>query len=412
MNNTSMPSINRRGMFLITLILTIQLPFAFAEEKWQPVIQDDRSMSNLLTEERQTYNQPAMAAALVYGEDIIAQATVGNIVYGEEQPVNEKSRFHIGSTTKSMTAVLVAMLVKEGKLSYDMTLEQALPDMPMRDDYRKATIHDLLCNKAGIIAFQLIMHEDPVIVEKIMKEIPAEHPDPTEQRREVTKLALSLEPIAEPGTKVIYSNVGWPIIGYIIELATQQSYEELLQERLFDPLGMKTAKIGGWPASLSEPGQPRGHYPGQDSAATPTPQQLDDPYVLSPWMSPSGGVHCSIHDYALYAREHLLGLQGKGKLLSQKEYETLHAIHVRVNLRDMYPHMNQDREAMFGYGWGISEKENGNLSSAAGSGGTFFAQIYVYPALDMAFVEFTNCGNGALALRDVYQKATGLDLQR
>jgi CubicO group peptidase (beta-lactamase class C family) len=410
MNSKSMLGINKREMFLFTLILTIQLPLVFAEEKWQPVIQDDESMVNLLAETRQKYNQPAMAAALVHGEDIVAQATVGTIVYGEDQTVNEKSRFHIGSTTKSMTALLVAMLVKEGKLSYDMTLEQALPDMPMRDDYRKATIHDLLCNKAGIIAFQLTTREDPVIVEKLMEGIPAEYPDPTEQRREVTKLALSLEPIAQPGTKVIYSNVGWPLIAYIIELATQQSYEDLLQERVFDPLGMKTAKIGGWPASLSEPDQPRGHYPGPDSVVTPTPQQLDDAYVLYSWMNPSGGVHCSIHDYALYAREHLLGLQGKGKLLGQEEYETIHTIHVRVNIRDMYPHMKQDREAMFGHGWAISEKDNGNLSLAAGSGGTFFAQIYVYPALNMAFVEFTNCGSGARALREVYQRVTGLDL--
>ena len=350
MNRKLMLGTSRREMFLFALILIMQLPLAIAsaEKKWQPVIHNDESMANLLTEIRERYNQPAMAAALVYGEDIISHATVGNIVYGEAQAVNEKSRFHIGSTTKSMTALLVALLVKEGKLSYDMTLEQALPDLPMLDDYRKATIHDLLCNKAGIIAFQITTHEDPVIVEKLVAEIPTEYPDPTEQRREVTKLALSLEPIAEPGTKVIYSNVGWPIIGYIIELAAQQSYESLLQERLFKPLGMKTATIGGWPASPSEPNQPRGHYTGQDSAAKPAPQQLDDAYVLNSWMNPSGGVHCSVHDYALYAREHLLGLQGKGKLLEKKEYETLHTIHVRVNIRDMYPHMNQDREAMFG----------------------------------------------------------------
>jgi CubicO group peptidase (beta-lactamase class C family) len=279
-----------------------------SEEKWQPVIQNDESLTNLLTEITEKYNQPAMAAALVYGDKIIAKATVGNIVYGEGHAATEKSRFHIGSTTKSMTAVLVAMLVKEGKLHYDMTLKQALPNMPMRDEYRGATIHDLLCNKAGIIAFQLTTLEDPVIVKKLMEEIPATYPDPTEQRREVTELALNLESIAEPSTKVIYSNVGWPIIGYIAELAAGQSYENLLRERIFEPLGMNTARIGGWPASESEPDQPRGHYIGQDSAAKPTPQNLDDDYVLSAWMNPSGGVHCSIHDYALYAREHLLGL--------------------------------------------------------------------------------------------------------
>ena len=410
--NSKLPyRISRRGMSLLAVFVIMQLSFgiACAKEKWHPVIQNDESLANLLTEMSEQHNQPAMAAALVFGDNIIAKSTVGNIVYGEGVSVNEDSRFHIGSTIKSMTAVLVAMLVKEGKLRYDMTLEQVLPGMSMRDEYRGVRISDLLNNKAGIIAYQLVANEDPVIVKKLMEEIPIAYPDPTEQRREVTRLALNLEPIAEPGTKVVYSNVGWPIIGYIAELATGQSYEDLLQERIFKPLGMNKARIGGWPASKSEPDQPRGHYVAQTNVGKPTSQSLDDEYVLPAWMNPSGGVHCTILDYALYAREHLLGLQGKGKLLGQKDYETLHKTHVTVNLRDMYPHMREDREAMFGYGWGIVKKDKGYLSTGAGSGGTFFAQIYVYPALNVAFVGFANCGDGAKALRETYKKATGLD---
>jgi CubicO group peptidase (beta-lactamase class C family) len=411
MNITLLHRTNRGGMFLLNAFVTILLSFgiACAKEKWQPVIRNDEALTDLLAEIRVQHNQPAMAAALIYGDDIVAKTSIGNIVYGEDKATTESSRFHIGSTTKSMTAVLVAMLVKEGKLAYDMTLEHVLPDMPMRDEYRTVTISDLLNNRAGIIAFQLTTLEDPEVVKKLIEEIPAAYPDPTEQRHEVTKLALSLEPIAEPGTKVIYSNVGWPIVGYILEHAAGQSYEDLLYERIFKPLGMSTTKIGSWPASGSEPDQPRGHFIDPENPGEPIPQKLDDEYVLSAWMNPSGGVHCSIGDFALYAREHLLGLQGKGKLLGQEEYATLHTIHVKVNLSEMYPHMREDREAMFGYGWGIAKKDRGNLSAGAGSGGTFFAQIYVYPALNIAFVGFTNCGNGAQALRETYQKATGLD---
>lgn len=366
-------------------------------------VKDSKALAKLLTELKAKHDQPAIAAALISADKIVAEAMVGTTVYGEEHAVDMNSRFHIGSTTKSMTALLVAMLVKEGKLSYDMTLEKALPGMPMRDEYRSAKLADLLNNKAGIIAFQLTTLEDPVIVEKLMKTIPASFPDPTEQRREATKLVLGLEPIAQPGTKVIYSNVGWAIIGHILELASGQSYESLLQKRIFEPLGMKTARIGGWPASTAEPDQPRGHYPPQDTAGSPRPQGLDDAYTLSKWMDPSGGVHCSIHDYALYAREHLLGLKGKGKLLDQASYQTLHRVQVTTNLREMYPFMKQDREVIFGYGWGLTKKDLGYLSSGAGSGGTFFAQIYVYPALDYAIVGFTNCGDGGKALSDLYK---------
>ena len=411
MKKTLVDRVRRGGMFLPIALFIIQMAFgiACAKEKWQPVIGSDESLAELLTEMKEQHNQPAMAAALVHGDDIIAKAVVGKLVSGEEQTADENSRFHIGSTTKSMTALLLVMLVKEEKLAYDMTLEQALPDMPMRDEYRKVTIHDLLCNKAGIIAFQQTQFEDPEIVKRIWMDIPVKYPDPTEQRHEVTKLALSLEPIAEPGTKVIYSNVGWPIIGYILEQAAGKAYEDLLYERIFNPLGMNTTKLGGWPASESDPNQPRGHYPNQKSPDKPIPQKLNDQYVLPAWMNPSGGVHCSILDYARYVRENLLGLQGKGKLLGQKEYEIIHSVQITANISEMYMGSKEDREAKFGYGWGIVEKEEGNLSAAAGSGGTFFAQIYIYPALNLAFAGFTNCGSGAQPLKETYQKATGLD---
>lgn len=395
--------------FVLVSLLFVISNIVCTDGKWQPAMKDNDSLVKLLNEMSQEYNQPAMAAALVLGDNIAMQAAVGKNVYGEQDQVKADSRFHIGSITKSFTAVLVAMLVKEGKLDYNTTLGQILPDMPMRDEYKKVTIANLLDNKAGIIAMQLTAHEDPEIVNKLFMQIPTEYPDPTDQRREVVKLALSLEPIAEPGTKVVYSNVGWPIVGYVLEKITGESYEALLQKRIFDLLGMKTAKVGGWPASVSEPEQPRGHFYAPDQSGVPTPQKLDAQYVLPDWMNPSGGIHCSINDFAIYAREHLQGLQDKGKLLEKEDYLTLHSVQVTTNLKEMYPHIEQDREASFGYGWGIVEKDKGFLSAAAGSGGTFIAQVYIYPAFDLAFVGFTNCGNGGKALTELYKKITGLD---
>jgi CubicO group peptidase (beta-lactamase class C family) len=169
---------------------------------------------------------------------------------------------------------------------------------------------------------------------------------------------------------------------------------------------MKTARIGGWPASSAEPYQPRGHYFDPAAPGTPTPQALDDEYVLSPWMNPSGGVHCSIHDFALYVQEHLLGLTGKGCLLDQDSYNTLHSIQITTNIREMYPYRNEDHEVSFGYGWAVTPKEWGNVSVAAGSGGTFFAQIFVDPARNIAFVGCTNCGNGGKPLNAIYMRIT------
>jgi CubicO group peptidase (beta-lactamase class C family) len=307
-----------------------------------------------------------------------------------------------------MTALLIQMLVNDDKLSYDTTLEQALPQITMLEDYRKVTLRDLLLSKAGIIPFQRIDLEDPRIVQKLWMEMPAGIPAPSDQRSEAAKLALSLNPIAKPGSKAVYSNVGWAIAGLIIETASGRPYEDLIKEKIYNPLGMKDARTGGWPASKVELNQPRGHYPVVGAA--PRPQELNDAYTFPDWMNPAGGVHCSINDFALYVHENLAGLLGQGMLLNKKGYENIHSVHQTAKISEMYQGTEQSGDVSMGYGWGILMDEGRPVSVAEGSGGTFFALIAAYPALDLGFAGFTNSGDGILALQEAIKKMTGMAL--
>ena len=376
------------------------------ETNWQL---DDAHLSAKLTEISKQYHQPAMACALVSGNEIVAKAAVGTIAMGEETSVDGHSRFHIGSTTKTMTALLIALLVREGKLRYDMTLSEMLPDVKMLAEYQDVTLHDLLLHKAGIIAFQLLQNEPPEVSQTLWTDIPARISDPQMQRLEVAKYVLNLKPIAEPGTKAIYSNVGYALIGLIAETAAGKPYETLISEKIFNPLGMVDARFGKWPASISEPNQPRGHY--ANSRKEPIPQELEDAYVFPDWMNPSGGVHCTINDLALYVQENLLGLQGTGKLMEKSNYENIHIIHHTAVIKEMYPGLFQEGELTLGYGWAvIPDGDKAFISMADGSGGTFYATLVVYPALNIAFAGFTNCGGGNLALSEAIEQMTGFKL--
>lgn len=375
---------------------------------WEPLVKDNSKLSKILSSLIKKYNQPAMAFALFNSKGIISEAIAGSAVFGENKSVNMDSRFHIGSTTKSMTAILIQMLVDEGKLSYNTTLSEALPDISMLEDYRNVTVQDLLLNKAGILAFQQTDLEDPVLVQKLWSEIPSRYANPQKQRKEVSKVVLNLKPVAKPGSKAVYSNVGWAIAGLITETATGKSYEELIADRIFTPLGMSQAKLGKWPASESEPDQPRGHYPS-DNGSSPKPQSLTDKYTFPDWMNPSGGVSCTINDYAIYVRENLKGLKGKGKLLNQKGYKNIHSIHITANIKDMYMGVNDEGTLTLGYGWLVLPVENSLLSTADGSGGTFYATIALMPDLDIGFAAFTNCGDGSKAISEAVKLTTGFD---
>ncbi len=235
----------------------------------------------------------------------------------------------------------------------------------------------------------------------------------------MAKLVLKLPPLAPVGTKHVYSNVGFAVLGLAAETAAGESFERLLESRIFGPLGMRTARLGGWPASTEEPTQPRGHYA---EAGGLRPQPLDDPYVFPAWMNPAGGVHCSIRDFARYASETLLGLRGKGKLLDLAGYQEMHTTKARVRVGEMYgPSLavlaqayGDDvarQEVTLGHGWVIAATRRGTVSVGDGSGGTFFARIAVLPALDTAFVAATTTGTGAQAISDVIRRVTGLDWQ-
>lgn len=374
-------------------------------ENYTPTIKNDEQMSGELEIIRKEYNQPAMATALIRGEKILGKASAGTLSVGQPEKVGPDHRFHIGSTTKAFTSLLIAILVEDGILRYDMPLEEALPGIDMRPEYRKVTLHDLLLNRGGIIPYQQKSIEDPDVVHMLEEVIPQKSNNPQVQRKLMTEYALSREPIFVPGTKSVYSNVGWSIVGYVAETVTGKAYEELVRERIFIPLGMKGARFGGWPASKSDPHQPRGHYAKEDLLR---PQPLDDEYVLANWLNPAGGIHCNILDYAFFARETMLGLEGKGKLLPGSAYKVIHSIQAKEKINVMYQGAEQNEKTTLGYGWAVIPIGDEMLSVADGSAGTFYARIAVLPALDLAFAGFTNSGDGEKALSESIRRFTGL----
>jgi CubicO group peptidase (beta-lactamase class C family) len=340
-------------------------------------------------------------------------------VEGGDRAVEPASRFHLGSTTKGLTSLLIAMLVHDGRLSYDSTLGETLPDLPMREEYKQVTVRDLLLHRAGVVAMQDRAKEDPIVMARLWEDVPTGVSDPREQRRAVAKVVLALPPRDPVGTKHVYSNVGYCLLGLVAESVGGASFESLLTTRVFEALGMTTARLGGWPASPAEPDQPRGHYVDGRQLR---PQPLDDPYTFPDWMNPAGGAHCSIGDFALYAREVLRGLQGRGELLDQPGYAKIHAAHVTTTIGDMYEPSIETLRAAYGpsvvkatatlgFGWGIVSTPDGPLSQGDGSGGTFFARIAVLPGLDTALVAVTSAGSGSAAIDDAMKRITGIDLK-
>src|SRR5207248_3810584 len=121
---------------------------------------------------------------------------------------------------------------------------------------------------------------------------------PTSARRLLLTGVTSIPPEAPPDTKFIYSNAGYSIAGHMAEKVTGKSWEDLMREKIFRPLGMTTAGFGA-PGTRARNDQPRGHK-ADGSAVEPGPG-ADNPVAIAP----ANAVHCSISDWAKFAAANL-----------------------------------------------------------------------------------------------------------
>ena len=137
------------------------------------------------------------------------------------------------------------------------------------------------------------------------------------QRMQLVEGVLEEPPAYEPGSKELYSNAGFSIAGAMLEELLDQSYEELMVEKVFKPLGMDSAGFRA-PAKRGKVDQPYGHLHNGVEVTAIDPEPIgDNPAAIAP----AGAVHCSVGDFAKYALMHL----GSGKQVMKKE--TLEYLH-------------------------------------------------------------------------------------
>ena len=266
-------------------------------------------MSEVLEKVRQSHDLPALGCVVFRGDSTLEEAVVGVRKAGDPTPATLDDKFHIGSLTKSMTATLAAMLVADGRLRWDSTTEQILGSAVPNIDpaYRAVTLRQWLGHRGGA------PHDPPG---ELWSGLWARNGQPGGGGREWFVSGILQRPPAQKSGTFVYSNTGYMIAGLMLEKAAQRPWEGMLRERVFQPLGLKTAGFG-CAASPGQVDQPWGHVKGKP---VPPGPQADNPSGLGP----AGIVHCSLRDLARYAAFHLREGKGKPNLLDPASFAILH----------------------------------------------------------------------------------------
>src|SRR5262245_28927509 len=337
-----------------------------------------KDVSTLLTPIIQKHDVPGMVAAVVHNGETIALGVAGVRTRGKPDKVATADRFHIGSDTKAMTAMLCGILVDEGKLKWGQTLGETFPELKksMHPQYQGVTLEQLLTHRAGAPGE---LEKDP-----LWGKLWEHKGTPTSARRLLLQGVTSKPPEATPGEKFIYSNAGVSIAGYMAEKVTGKSWEERMREKIFRPLCMSTAGFGA-PGTRAKNEQPRGHK-ADGSPIEPGPR-ADNPVAIGP----AGIVHCSIGDWAKFIAANLPST--KTKLVKPETLEKLHT-----------PAPGKPKYAM---GWIIADGQpwaGGPALTHAGSNTMWFAVAWLAPAKHFAVLVACNqakdkaCNDAVLAL--------------
>ena len=278
---------------------------------------------------RSAWDVPGLAIAVVKDDAIVFERGYGTTSLANGSPVNEHTLFSIGSTTKAMTAAALGMLVDEGKLGWDDPVSEHLPRFRLADAEASAQTPR---PRPSDPQRRRPQRRRPLVR---ANERPRRSPPADAIRRALRSHVLELhlsERHVRRGGQAARDGVG-------------QSWVELIEGRIFAPLGMARSV-----ATLAR-------TDGVDNVATPH-HYVDDELVpidnASVDSVPSAGaVWSSVHDMALWARFLLRGCTTEAgqRLLAEATCAELFEPQAIVNV-EMYPAMRLYEHHWFTYGLG------------------------------------------------------------
>lgn len=343
------------------------LPLVFTREEVGAAAGPEALTQQRLAAMRAEAGAPAFAAAARNRDGRNINFADGLRAVGRTEQVTTNDKWHIGSITKSMTSTLVARCAEAGAVSWDDTvggvLGSAIPDM--RAEYRDVTFRHLLSHRSGLVS-NLEWAE--------ILSFQRENADPRQERVQYSRLGLTRAPAGAKGEHFEYSNTGYVCAGAMLEQKLGATWEALIRQHVFDPLGMASVGFGA-PGTPGAYDQPVGHGPGIQAVAdgnrgatvTPFPPGTISDNVAV--LGPAGRVHLAFADMFKFLDAH----RDRSSFLRRESWDTLHT-------------------PPFGgpYAMGLAQR-NGALWHN-GSNTLWYAEILIDPSRGISAIAATNDG--------------------
>jgi len=375
------PTVEKRGA-PISLVVESLRPKGYQREsfvgrKAQPL--DAAHISQLkefVERSMQELGIPGVSMALIDSGKVVYASGFGVRELGKSERVDENTLFMAASNTKGMTTLLLSELVDEKKIKWDEPVIDVYPSFKLgdADTTKQVLVKNLICACTGL------PRQDLEWLFEFKKATPE------------SEMALlgTMQPTSKFGEVFQYSNMMAAAAGYIgahlvyPDKELGLAYDEAIQKKVFDPLGMKSTTFDYSRALAGNHATPH----ADDVDGKPSIASMDLNYSIVP-ARPAGGVWTSAADLARYVQDEL----ALGKLPDGKQLVSAENLLAR-----RAPQIALGEDSTYGMGLEVSRKYGIPVVSHGGSMVGFKSNFFFLPNSGIGAVVLTNSDNGGMLL--------------
>lgn len=332
---------------------------------------DPQLWDTLIEQGLQEMKVPGAAVVVVRGDQIVYLKGFGVRTQGQNQPVTPQTLFPIASCSKAFTSTLIAMLVDQGKLTWDDKVREHLEIFRLSDELadREVTIRDLLCHRTGMPRHDLLWAGLTQNTEELIR------------RWGRAKPSTSFRSTWE------YTNVPFTVAGLIAARYHQRDWAGTVQQRIFEPLGMHHS-TGRRELALAYPNRVTPHYFTFDKKIVPVPDD-DVEHVGG-----AGGIYSTAEDMGQWLRFQLNGGVHNGRrLLAERHLRETHTPQMLLRPEGIWAYYfpaTTTRFTTYGLGWFVHDYRGVVCVSHGGTLSGIRAQCMLVPDAKMGVCVLAN----------------------
>lgn len=328
---------------------------------------DTLAVETVVRDALKSWHVPGTAVAIVHHDRIIYLKGHGVRRIGESGPVTPDTVFPLASCTKPFTTLAMAMLVDEGKLHWDDPVRKHVPFFRLSDALanESVTLRDLVTHRTGMAAHDLLWYRAPWALEERIRKIgmlPGKH-----------SFRSQFE----------YHSILFGSAGYAAGRAVGTTWQDLIEKRIFQALGMKSVACTTAVAQRFQHASP--HRKKQGKVEVAQEYSLDEP-------DPAGSIHASARDLTRFLRFQLGDGSWEGRrLVSAEQLAEMHAAQIVIHGDDFTRAMNPHTAFLcYGLGWIVQDYRGQVLWMHGGAIDGFRAHFTLVPHAKLGIVLLNN----------------------